>query len=218
MKISNRLKTICDFIPDNSRVLDIGCDHALLDIYLTINKNCDCIASDINTNVLELSKSNVQKYNLEDKIKIIKSNGINNIEDFENRYVVIAGMGTNLILSIIDNIKFSKINDLIIQTNNDLDLFRKKIYKYNFCIEDEQIVYENKKYYVIFKLKKGKIKYNYYECLLGPILLRKNCEIRKKYYKYLYMKYNNIYNNLPNKKILKKYKLFKIKKKLNKYI
>ena len=34
MKINDRLKKIGDLVDANSLCLDIGCDHALLDIYL----------------------------------------------------------------------------------------------------------------------------------------------------------------------------------------
>ena len=34
MKISSRLKAISEFIDPKDRIIDIGCDHALLDIYL----------------------------------------------------------------------------------------------------------------------------------------------------------------------------------------
>ena len=34
IKISNRLEAISSLIPNNSKVIDIGCDHGLLDIYL----------------------------------------------------------------------------------------------------------------------------------------------------------------------------------------
>ena len=37
-KISKRLELIASFIPENSKVIDIGCDHGLLDIYLYQNK------------------------------------------------------------------------------------------------------------------------------------------------------------------------------------
>ena len=40
MKISNRLKSIAGLIIDSDKVADIGCDHALLDIYLVKNKIC----------------------------------------------------------------------------------------------------------------------------------------------------------------------------------
>ena len=49
MKISNRLKLIASFVDDNSYVIDVGCDHALLDIFLVqTKKNIKTIASDIN--------------------------------------------------------------------------------------------------------------------------------------------------------------------------
>ena len=47
MKISKRLRAIGDLIEDNSFILDVGCDHALLDIYVVTNKkNVRAIASD----------------------------------------------------------------------------------------------------------------------------------------------------------------------------
>jgi tRNA A22 N-methylase len=38
MKINDRLKTIGDLADANSFCLDVGCDHALLDIHLSQNK------------------------------------------------------------------------------------------------------------------------------------------------------------------------------------
>ena len=34
INISKRLETIASLVPINSKVIDIGCDHGLLDIYL----------------------------------------------------------------------------------------------------------------------------------------------------------------------------------------
>ena len=48
-KISRRLEAIASLVEDNKKIIDIGCDHALLDIYLIKNKkNLNIIASDIN--------------------------------------------------------------------------------------------------------------------------------------------------------------------------
>ena len=38
MKINSRLKKIGDLVEANSFCLDVGCDHALLDIYLVKKK------------------------------------------------------------------------------------------------------------------------------------------------------------------------------------
>ena len=63
MKISKRLKTISEFIDDNCNIIDVGCDHALLDIYLFKNKkNIKLIASDIGEGPLEQAEKNIKKY------------------------------------------------------------------------------------------------------------------------------------------------------------
>ena len=63
MRISKRLRVISDFITDNSFILDIGCDHALLDIYTVLNKkNIKAIASDINEGPLKSAKENIKKH------------------------------------------------------------------------------------------------------------------------------------------------------------
>ena len=59
MKINDRLKKIGDLVDANSLCLDIGCDHALLDIYLVKEKNQQkAIASDIALGPLEKANEN----------------------------------------------------------------------------------------------------------------------------------------------------------------
>ena len=49
IKLNKRLTTISAFIENNSKVIDIGCDHGLLGIYLYETKdNIKVISSDIN--------------------------------------------------------------------------------------------------------------------------------------------------------------------------
>ena len=69
MTINNKLKKIAELVFPNSFLLDVGCDHALLDIYLT-SKNVRCIGSDINVLPLEKAKENIKKYEVEDKITL----------------------------------------------------------------------------------------------------------------------------------------------------
>ena len=72
MKINNRLKKIGDLVDANSFCLDVGCDHALLDIYVVKNKkNIKAIASDINEKPLKIAKENIKKYDAKN-IKITK--------------------------------------------------------------------------------------------------------------------------------------------------
>ena len=59
---SKRLLEIASLVPVHSTVVDVGCDHALLDIYLTLHRNCNCTASDINENCLKSARENIKKY------------------------------------------------------------------------------------------------------------------------------------------------------------
>ena len=72
MKINDRLKKIGDLVDANSLCLDIGCDHALLDIYLVKEKNQQkAIASDIALGPLEKASENIKKNRVEDKVELL---------------------------------------------------------------------------------------------------------------------------------------------------
>ena len=48
IKLSKRLEAISSLVPNNSKIIDIGCDHGLLDIYLYQKKISNkIIAADI---------------------------------------------------------------------------------------------------------------------------------------------------------------------------
>src|SRR5574344_332090 len=102
--LSKRLLEISKLIPKEANVIDIGCDHALLDIYLTLNNDNKCIASDISEKVIQNANKNIKKYNLTDKIETIVSDGIKNIQIKNNSVIVISGMGTHTIIDIVKNI------------------------------------------------------------------------------------------------------------------
>ena len=38
MRINERLNRVASYVDDNSYIIDVGCDHALLDIYLVKTK------------------------------------------------------------------------------------------------------------------------------------------------------------------------------------
>jgi len=212
MKLSKRLQEIANLI-NNEEIIDIGCDHALLDIYLTLHKNTKCIASDISEKVIEKAKYNIKKYNLEDKIKTVRSNGLENI-DVKDQTIIIAGMGTHTILDILKDKTIN--NSLIICSNNDYELLRIKICEKGYIIKEEKAIYDNKHWYIIIRFEKGNKKYSKFDYKIGPIL--KN---NKKYLEYLYDKNKNIYKKVPKKYIIKKIKLYtfisKIKKLINSF-
>lgn len=211
MRINERLKRVASYVDDNSYIIDVGCDHALLDIYLVkTKKNIKTIASDISDGPLEYAYKNIEKENLLNKIKITKRNGIDNLEK-EVDTIVISGMGTSNVLDIIfrnkDNLK--NIKKIIISSNNDWYSLRKTFTENNYYIKEEDIILENNKFYPIIIFEKGTKKYKKYELKYGPILLKSNNEIFKKYTEKEITKLSNIRNNLTSKYLIKKIKLEK---------
>lgn len=194
--ISKRLNVIASLV-DSNNIIDIGCDHALLDIYLT-NKGINCVAIDNKETVLDKARENIKKNNLLDKIKIICSNGLENYNVLGNENVIIAGMGTNTILNIIQNKEFNKINTLIIQSNNNLYELRKNVCKLGYYIDKEIVIFD-KKYYNIIRFKRGFKKYSYFDYYFG-------LDMNYEYKKYINNKIYKTYKNIPFKNIVKKIK------------
>ena len=204
-KLSLRLKAVSDLIEEGSKVIDIGCDHGLLDIYLTQNKNCNCLATDISSTCLKKAQDNIKKYNLDIETKV--TNGLDGI-DYENYdYVVITGMGFKTIKKILDG-KYP--NKLIIQSNNNIEELKYHLLK-KYKLIDERIVYENDFYYVILSFEKGKKRYRYADYVIG--LNKDNYE----YINYLYNKYKSIYDKMPSKYIFKRLSLYRKIRVLEKY-
>ena len=205
MKLSIRLQAIANLVKENTKIVDVGCDHGLLDIYLTKEKNVKCIASDNKQSCLDNAINNIKKYNLEDKIDTILSNGLDQIDVSSIDTVIISGMGTSTILDII---KDKNISHMIIQSNNNLFELRKEITKLGYYIVNEEVVLDYK-YYVIIEFKKGKKRYNNFELNYGPILLKQD---NKEYFNYLYNKLNEIKNKKIKITLKEKYYLRKLKK------
>ncbi len=195
--IDNRLKSLTKYVDKKDYIIDIGCDHALLDIYLVKNKIANnIIVSDISNNALKQGINNIKKYNLENYINTRCGNGLEVLNEEDNiNTIIISGMGTNTILNILNNKYLSKINKLIIQSNKDYYLLRKEVIKLGFIIDKEEVILVNNKLYINIVFIRGTKKYNIEELKYGT----KNMINRKVYYEYLIKKYKNILNKITNK-------------------
>lgn len=185
MKINDRLKKIGDLVDANSFCLDIGCDHAFLDIYLVKkNKNIKAIASDIAEGPVKQAKDNIKREGLEKSIEVRLGNGLDTYTD-EVDTIIISGMGGRNMIGIFKkNIKVLKNIDTIILSPNNYQIDVKKfLVKNGFYIDDEELVKDKKFIYQIIKFKKGKRHYSKKEYFFGPVLLQKKGTLFEEYYK-----------------------------------
>lgn len=144
MKLKPRLQAIADLIENDSKVIDVGADHGLLDIYLSRYKNCTCLATDISPKCIERAVLNSIKYKTTILTKV--NNGLDNLK-LSNEIIVISGMGTRLIKKILDR----KINnDLIISSHTNIDELKAFLMKKKYKIIKEEKVFEKKEYTIIY--------------------------------------------------------------------
>lgn len=158
MEISNRLKTIANFVPKNSIVADIGTDHGYIPIYLIrkmISKKV--IATDISKASLNKTIQSIKGTKIEKKISTRLGNGLEVIKPFEVDTVIMAGMGGILIRDILEKDKDTahSICNFILQPMVASKELREYLMDNNYEIVDEELVKEDGRFYEILYAKKG---------------------------------------------------------------
>lgn len=186
MVINNRLKKIGDLVDTNSSFLDLGCDHAFLDIYLARKKGVSfpkIVASDNKEGPLEQAKKNIKAYQLQEKIETRLGEGLD-VYTPDLDTVIISGMGGRNIIGIIKSHleSLKTIETFILSPNNYQKELKKYLVSIGYQITDESLIKEGKIIYQILKFQKGKIKYTKKEYFFGPILLTKRDKIFIEYY------------------------------------
>lgn len=117
--LSKRLTVCASLVTGGKTVCDVGTDHALLPVYLVENGFCDrAYACDIAEGPLNSAKKSVEASSCADRIRIIKSDGLDNVPPENVSDVVIAGMGGELIIDIISRAEWLKNGvNLVLQPN-----------------------------------------------------------------------------------------------------
>lgn len=102
-QLGPRLQTCADMVRDCGCLGDIGTDHALLPVWLLKKGRIKrAIASDIREGPLQSAMENAGRYRVQPLLETRISNGLSGFEADEVDEIVIAGMGGELILEIIN--------------------------------------------------------------------------------------------------------------------
>ncbi|CAI2603361.1 tRNA (adenine(22)-N(1))-methyltransferase [Apilactobacillus kunkeei] len=182
-KLSQRLKVVADFVPQNSRVADIGSDHAYLPVYLMKQKQIEFgIASEVAKGPLDNAIQEIKAEGLSDRIDTRLADGLLSVQPEDKiDCVTIAGMGGTLIKNILENGKshLSGNELLILQPNVGEDRLRTCLMNNQYEISDETILREDSHTYEIIVAKKTDepVKYTEQEIKFGPFLLKQHSDV-----------------------------------------
>lgn len=198
----NRLEAIASLVKKCDVVADIGTDHGYVAELLLKNDICKkVIASDINKGPLSSAINHLTGQNLDDRVDFRLGSGMTVLNKNEANTVVIAGMGGDLICSILDtSIDLVNTTDvLILQPMTAIDRLREHLYEIGFKIVEEKIVKEYHHYYFIIKAVKGTERIDdniYFE--ISKYLLDKKDKLLLEYITKKIDTNNKIINNLDN--------------------
>ena len=201
MKLSKRLQTIADFVKKNSVVADIGTDHAHIPIYLIENKIIDkAYACDINKGPLEKAKENIENFGVSKNIVLRLSNGLDKMSNKEADTIIIAGMGGELIIDILERGKsfFDKKNTFILSPHTKTDEVRDYLLRKGFEILKEDMCIEEGKFYTVMEVRytENKLMYSEAELLYGKFLIENKHPVLLEFLKKEEEKYIRILSNI----------------------
>ena len=198
--LTPRLKAVASFVEKGSVIADIGTDHAYIPAYLISNGVIEkAIAADINPGPLENAKKTMKNEGIS-SVEFVLSDGLRNIKGKDYNEIIIAGMGGEMIASILDSSSWCKDEkySFILQPMTKEDHLRRYLYENGFEIIKETLAAEKDKLYNIMKAnfvgEKRKVTDSF--ALLGKTTadelfeLKREREIRR---------LTNIYESLKNK-------------------
>ncbi len=194
IKISERLKSLVKYVHPDDKVMDVGCDHAILDIFLVQAGILKTIhVGDVNPNALENGKENIEKYELNNNVFPILSYGIEKINEIDVDTLIISGMGSKNIIDILSSPNLDRVFKLILQSNNNHNDLRRFLASKNFKIYAEEVVVDGKKTYVNILAGRDAMPVSYTdkEYEFGPLLITNANNLR--YFEDLLRSYQNIY-------------------------
>lgn len=142
----------CAALVKGDKVADVGTDHAYIPIYLVGNGLCEsAVASDINEGPAGRAFENVRAYGLEDKIEVICTPGLEGDAFDGCDGIVIAGMGGELIASIIDAAPICKNSGvhLVLQPMTKAECLREYLWGHGFAVTDDIAVREGERIYQV---------------------------------------------------------------------
>ncbi len=195
-KLSKRLYTIASMVTQGNRLADVGTDHGFLPLYLLERGRIpSALAMDVNAGPLERAKEHIKNSNCQQYIETRLSDGLKELIPGEVDTVVIAGMGGGLMVRILTNelCKLEGIKELVLQPQSEIHELRKCLEHIGFMIQDEDMLVEDEKYYVVIRAVPSdlcaqsvsgdgtKEEIKVLEDLYGPVLLQKKHPVLKEW-------------------------------------
>ena len=185
IRLSPRMRAIVDWIPTGSRVVDVGTDHGYIPVWLAqTGRAASITASDINAGPLDHARISAAEYEVADRIDFELCPGLSFPHSDRHDVVVIAGMGGEMIASILAQAPWTRRGTrLILQPNSKVDVLSAWLYENEYDIQDTRLVRDGGKLYQVLLVSGGiaQIPATPGSLLVNPIYFRKKDPLLPEY-------------------------------------
>ncbi len=213
--LNKRLLAISDSVIRGGAVADIGADHGLLTLFLLENHIVPrVIASEVKEGPFARLKQAIKPSPFSEQVDLRLGDGLEVLAPGEVATVIIAGMGGDNTAEILARRweHSSTYRRFIFQPMSKADVLRGGLSRQGWPILEEKLVEEQGRIYSIISSCSGDEPYalNLLELELGPIILRSDSPLRKRFLQNHMEKYRRVYRSLCQsetvaKKNLKEY-------------
>ncbi|MBQ9459672.1 MAG: SAM-dependent methyltransferase [Oscillospiraceae bacterium] len=158
LRLQPRLQCIAGCVPDGARLADIGTDHGYLPVHLLCERRIPrAIASDINRLPLAHARKTAEEYGVTERMTFRLCAGLDGFSAGESDVIVIAGMGGETILAILEAAPWllSSNETLLLQPMTKEKLLRKRLYELGFHIASERLVRDKGTIYTVIEAHAG---------------------------------------------------------------
>lgn len=161
VKLSKRLMTAAQAVRPDTRVADIGCDHGQLCAHLVQSGRCVfATAIDISDKSLQKATELFDKCDINSMTATVRSDGLDGISPADVDDVVIAGLGADSIIGIIERATWLKDKDkqLVLVPSSQHARLRMWLSENGYEILEETAVREGRHCYTVITARySGKV-------------------------------------------------------------
>ena len=158
MELTPRLKLAADFCLPCEKVIDVGCDHAYLCLYLVERGAKRAFASDIRPGPLAAAKEHIVACGKTDRVQAVLCPGLEAFSAADGDTVSICGMGGEMIASILEAAPWTAAGDhkLVLQPMTNGHKLRQWLAEHGYGIEQEALAREGDRIYVVMQVRGSK--------------------------------------------------------------
>jgi len=155
--LTKRLQAVADIVPQDARVIDVGTDHAMIPVWLAQTGRTSHIwASDIRSGPLQSAQKLIEETDTGDCIRTRLTDGLQSFDASDGDTVILAGMGGEKMVSILDAAPWVRGGTLLIlEPQSKQAELRTWLLENGFSILHESLVKDARRIYPILSARQG---------------------------------------------------------------